>query len=96
MRPQRQRVVRAARAHAVYIRKRGERDDSDSEDGPEDEDGWLYEDLGVLIRLYAQLRDREQMIELIFEVSRQITCFGMSRVLSWTGIVIVRERQQSF
>jgi len=27
----------------------------------------LFEDLGVLIRLYARLRDREQLIELIFE-----------------------------
>lgn len=66
-RPQWQRVARAARAHAAYILKREEGADSDSDDGPEDEDGWLYEDLSVLIRLYAQLRDREQMIELIFE-----------------------------
>ena len=43
-------------------------EDSDDDEGPEDENGWLFEDLAVLIRLYARLRDREQMIELIFEV----------------------------
>lgn len=67
-RPQLQRVARAARAHQNYIRTRMQADDSDDDEGPEDDDGWLFEDLGVLIRLYARLRDREQMIELIFEV----------------------------
>ncbi|KAF8309595.1 hypothetical protein DL93DRAFT_2062783 [Clavulina sp. PMI_390] len=66
-RPQMQRLARAARAHQAYIRSRMEADDSDDDEGPEDEAGWLLEDLGVLIRLYARLRDRQQMIELIFE-----------------------------
>ncbi|KAF8339060.1 uncharacterized protein EI90DRAFT_3040179 [Cantharellus anzutake] len=66
-RPQWHRVARATKAHAVYVRQLEERDDSDEDEGPEDEDGWLYEDLGVLIRLYARLRDREQLIELVFE-----------------------------
>lgn len=68
-RPQVHRVIRASRAHAEYIRQRELADDSDDDEGPEDDDGWMFEDLGVLIRLYARLRDREQLIELIFEVS---------------------------
>ncbi len=67
-RPQLQRVARAARAHQAYVRQRMDAEDSDDDEGPEDDEGWLFEDLGVLIRLYARLRDREQMIELIFEV----------------------------
>jgi Domain of unknown function in PX-proteins (DUF3818) len=68
MRSQMNRVVHAAKAHTAYIQKRGTLEDSDDDDGPEDEAGWLFEDLGVLIRLYSRLRDREQMIELVFEV----------------------------
>ncbi|KAG8914147.1 hypothetical protein FRC00_000761 [Tulasnella sp. 408] len=67
-RAQMQRVAKCSRAHAQYM-KRKEAPDYDSEDdeGPSDEDGWLYEDLGVLMRLYGRLRDKEQLIELIFE-----------------------------
>ncbi|KAG8931592.1 hypothetical protein FRC01_001097 [Tulasnella sp. 417] len=67
-RAQMQRVAKCSRAHAQYV-KRKEAPDYDSEDdeGPSDEDGWLYEDLGVLMRLYGRLRDKEQLIELIFE-----------------------------
>jgi len=36
---------------------------------PEDEDAWLYEDLHVLLKMCTRLRDKEQMIELVFEVS---------------------------
>ncbi|KIJ70540.1 hypothetical protein HYDPIDRAFT_35911 [Hydnomerulius pinastri MD-312] len=43
-------------------------DDSDDE-GPGDEEAWLFEDLKVLVRLYSRLRDREQLIALIFEGS---------------------------
>lgn len=68
-RPQMQRVVRAHRAHAVYVKHRESLDDSDDDDGPEDEDAWLFEDMKVLTQLYSRLRDREQMIALIFEVS---------------------------
>lgn len=69
-RQQLQRVARATRAHALYVRQRRAAEDSDDEwdEGPEDDDGWLFEDLGVLIRLYARLRDKQQMIELVFEV----------------------------
>lgn len=47
---------------------RGKRDESDSEEGPTDEEAWLFEDLRVLINLHLRLRDREQLIALIFEV----------------------------
>jgi hypothetical protein len=42
--------------------------DSDDDHGPDDDDAWLYEDLIILAKLYSQLRDKEQIIELIFEV----------------------------
>jgi hypothetical protein len=68
-RVQMQRVVRAHRAHAQYLRNREGLADSDDDDGPQDDDAWLYEDLRVLAKLYARLRDREQLISLIFEAS---------------------------
>jgi hypothetical protein len=68
-RAQMQRVLRAHRAHSVYIRTREELDDSDDDDGPHNEDAWLFEDLRLLTRLYSRLKDREQLIALIFEVS---------------------------
>jgi hypothetical protein len=61
------RVMRAHRAHVVYMRQRAKMHDSDEDDGPEDEDAWLFEDLTVLAKLYARLRDRQQIIELVFE-----------------------------
>lgn len=67
-RPQLHRVMRASRAHAEYMRQKGELSDSDEDEGPQNEDAWLFEDLTVLLKLYARLRDREQLIALIFEV----------------------------
>ena len=72
-RPQLQRVMRAHRAHAEYIRNRDELADSDEDDGPQDDDAWLYEDLTLLGKLYSQLREKEQIIELIFEVCYNVT-----------------------
>jgi Domain of unknown function in PX-proteins (DUF3818) len=66
--PQMQRVARARRAHALYVKYRATLDDSDDDDGPQDDDAWLFEDLRVLTQLYCRLRDREQMIALVFEV----------------------------
>lgn len=60
--------MRAHRAHEQYLRQRSELADSDDDDGPQDDDAWLYEDLSILAKLYSQLRDKEQLIELIFEV----------------------------
>lgn len=61
--------MQAHRAHAEYLRQRADLADSDDDDGPQDDDAWLYEDLTILAKLYSQLRDKEQIIELIFEVS---------------------------
>lgn len=64
-RAQMQRVHRASIAHKAYA---DAHPGSDDDEGPEDDDAWLYEDLSLLARLYARLRDREQLIALIFEV----------------------------
>ncbi|KAJ1308617.1 hypothetical protein OPQ81_004315 [Rhizoctonia solani] len=66
-RPQLHRVMRANRAHAEYMRHKADLSDSDEDEGPHNEDAWLFEDLTVLLKLYARLRDREQLIALIFE-----------------------------
>ncbi|TFK28729.1 hypothetical protein FA15DRAFT_633092 [Coprinopsis marcescibilis] len=79
-RAQMHRLARAHREHTEWIkarkdkretegRSRGDDDDGDSDDddGPPNEDAWLIEDLRVLTALYQQLRDKEQLIELIFE-----------------------------
>jgi len=50
------------------MKQRESLDDSDDDDGPQDEDAWLLEDLKVLAFLYTRLRDREMLIDLIFEV----------------------------
>lgn len=65
---QMQRVRRAHRAHKEYLRHRESLADSDDDDGPQDEDAWLFEDLSILAKLYSRLREKEQLIELIFEV----------------------------
>ncbi|KAG2156083.1 hypothetical protein DEU56DRAFT_765475 [Suillus clintonianus] len=66
-RDQLRRVHRAHLAHATYLRERENLVDSDDDDGPRDEEAWLFEDLKVLVQLYSRLRDREQLIALIFE-----------------------------
>ena len=73
-RAQMHRVAKAHRAHAAYLKHRETLADSDDDDGPHDEDGWLFEDLKVLANLYSRLRDREQLIELLFEVGNVHTC----------------------
>ncbi len=74
-RAQMQRVVRSHRAHQEYLKYRSTLEDSDDDDGPQNEDAWLFEDLAVLTRLYSRLKDKEQLISLIFEV-------GMGRNLA--------------
>jgi len=69
-RDQLRRVHRAHLAHAVYMREREGIADSDDDDGPRDDEAWLFEDLKVLVQLYTRLRDREQLIALIFEVNQ--------------------------
>ena len=66
-----QRVLHAHRAHASYLRKKETLVDSDDDEGPEDDEAWLYEDLIILGRLYCRLRDKEQLIALVFEVNQK-------------------------
>ncbi|KAJ4478105.1 hypothetical protein J3R30DRAFT_2860798 [Lentinula aciculospora] len=66
-RAQLHRVAKASRAHAMYLKHRETLDDSDDDDGPQDDDAWLYEDLKVLGHLCSRLKDREQLIALVFE-----------------------------
>ncbi|KAJ3802759.1 hypothetical protein GGU11DRAFT_764142 [Lentinula aff. detonsa] len=66
-RSQLHRVAKSSRAHATYLRHRETLADSDDDDGPQDDDAWLYEDLKVLGHLYSRLKDREQLIALVFE-----------------------------
>ncbi|KAJ3508861.1 hypothetical protein NLJ89_g5523 [Agrocybe chaxingu] len=61
------RLARAHKAHIIYSKHKETLADSDDDDGPQDEDAWLLEDLKVLTHLYSRLKDREQLIELIFE-----------------------------
>ncbi|TFY57913.1 hypothetical protein EVJ58_g6729 [Rhodofomes roseus] len=68
-RAQMQRVHYSHRAHKEYLKHVETLQDSDDDDGPQDEQAWLFEDLSVLARLYSRLRDREQLIEIIFEGS---------------------------
>jgi len=62
------RLSRAHTAHVVYLKQKACLEDSDEDEGPQDEDGWLIEDLRVLAHLYSKMKDREQLISLIFEV----------------------------
>ena len=38
--------------------------------GPENDDAWLFEDLGILMKLWMRKREKEQLLALIFEASR--------------------------
>ena len=71
-----QRVVRSHRAHREYLKYHDTLGDSDDDDGPQNEDAWLFEDLVVLTRLYSRLKDKEQLISLIFEVGRNLTVYS--------------------
>jgi hypothetical protein len=72
-----QRVVRSHRAHQEYLKYRGTLADSDDDDGPQNEDAWLFEDLTILTKLYSRLRGKEQLISLIFEVGRNIATYSV-------------------
>jgi hypothetical protein len=75
-RAQMQRVVKSHRAHQEYLKHHGALEDSDDDDGPQNEDAWLFEDLAVLTRLYSRLKDKDQLISLIFEVGRNVTAYS--------------------
>jgi hypothetical protein len=65
-----QRVIRSHRAHREYLKYKESLADSDDDDGPQNEDAWLFEDLAVLTKLYTRLREKQQLISLIFEVGK--------------------------
>lgn len=88
-RAQMQRVGRAHRAHDTYVKYRESLDDSDDDDGPEDDDAWLFEDLKVLTQLYSRLRDREQIIALIFEVNSGSSLF--SHTGNWVCVLCLAD-----
>lgn len=82
-RAQLQRVHRASVAHKEYLANHPDSDD----EGPEDDDAWLYEDLMLLAKLYSRLRDREQLIALIFEVCRSVHDDRYVRYERLTGVI---------
>ncbi|KAK0528581.1 hypothetical protein OC842_004504 [Tilletia horrida] len=61
------RAVRSSRAYEKYKEYRRNLGADEEDEGPEDDDAWLYEDLHVYLRMTQRLRDKEQMISLIFE-----------------------------
>ena len=67
-RPQMYRVAKAWEKYRQYLKYKKELDDPDDDEGPADEEAWLFEDLQLLGKLYSRLRDREQLISLIYEV----------------------------
>lgn len=67
-RSQMQRVMRANKAYLAYKRRRDALDDSDDDEGPDNDDAWLFEDLNVLMKLMVRKREKEQLLALIFEV----------------------------
>ncbi|KAF8559087.1 hypothetical protein OG21DRAFT_1454290 [Imleria badia] len=80
------RVDRAWKKWAAWMAEReregkGKIEESDSEEGPVDEEAWLFEDLRVLFRLHSRLRDREQLIALIFEASFSSSRLGVTAEL---------------
>lgn len=63
------RVVRSSRAYELYktYKSNLRRDEVDEGPSAVDEEGWLYEDLHVLLKCLTRLRDKEQLISLVFE-----------------------------
>ncbi len=66
-RQQIQRVIRANRAFKVYRQYQLQLDDSDDDEGPDNEDAWLFEDLSVLLKMLIKKREKEGFLALIFE-----------------------------
>ena len=64
-----QRIQRASQAYEKYKAYRDGLDDPALDEGPDNDDAWLLEDLNVYMKLLRRCRDKEQLVELIFEVS---------------------------
>ena len=69
-RPQMHRVAKAWDKYRQYLKYKKELDDPEDDEGPAHEEAWLFEDLQLLGKLYSRLRDREQLISLIYEVGQ--------------------------
>lgn len=80
-RPQMHRVAKAWEKYRQYLKYKKGLDDPEDDEGPADEEAWLFEDLQLLGKLYSRLRDREQLISLIYEV-------GSALVLAFPGLTI--------
>ncbi|GAA6038123.1 hypothetical protein JCM8097_007558 [Rhodosporidiobolus ruineniae] len=62
-------LARCAAAYEAYKRQRDALSDPEDDEGPDNDDAWVYEDLHVYRRVITKARDKEQLIELIFEGS---------------------------
>ena len=78
-RPQMHRVAKAWEKYRQYIKYKKGLDDPEDDEGPADEEAWLFEDLQLLGKLYSRLRDREQLISLIYEV-------GLALILAFSEL----------
>jgi hypothetical protein len=58
-------IQRSNKAYMEYCQKKAAMDDDLL--APDNEDAWLFEDLHVYLRLSQRARDKQQLIELIFE-----------------------------
>lgn len=73
-----QRVVRGNKAYGAYKAYQKTLDDSDDDEGPDNDDAWLFEDLTVLMKLMVRKKEKEQLLALIFEVSLFLCSIGRS------------------
>lgn len=63
-------MAQIARSNVAYNRYKAFRASlarPEDDHGPDNDDAWLFEDLNVYLRLGRRARDKEQLIELIFE-----------------------------
>ena len=75
-----QKMARGWETYARYEEERARNGVMYTDDGPDSEEGWLFMDLSYLLKLYTKLRDKEQLIEMIFEV-----CFSNKKAYSLTA-----------
>lgn len=62
-------VARCNAAYQKYLRDRSKLANPEDDEGPTNDEAWLFEDLHVYLRLATRARDKSQLIELIFEGS---------------------------
>jgi len=62
-------IARCNAAYSVYLKYRASLNNPEEDQGPNNDDAWLFEDLHVYLRLATRARDKEQLIQLIFEAS---------------------------